>query len=122
MRGWCEKSQDYRDFVLSRIRSVYDDNGQAQYSAAQDERWNTWVEFAIEPDSRLSQAQQSLIALDYGMQPNSQGKYQRHYRVRGALVLYWFQHLRIDKYRETPEAQQIILSPESRENVKKWLP
>lgn len=122
VRGWCEKSQDYRDFVLSRIREIYGANGQAQYSAEQDEDWNTWVEFSIEPDSRLSQKQQSLIALDYGMELNPEGRHQRHYCVRGALVLYWFQHLRIDKYRETPEAQQIILSPESRENVKKWLP
>lgn len=122
VRAWCEKSDDYRDFVLSRIRNVFGYEGAAARSREQDERWNTQVEFSIEPDQRFSEAQKKLIALDYGMTLNTQGKYQCHYQVRGALVMYWFQHLRIDRYRESPEAQQIILSPESRIAVQPWLP
>ncbi|MFY9179052.1 MAG: WYL domain-containing protein, partial [Venatoribacter sp.] len=122
VRAWCEKSEGYRDFVLSRIRQVFNLEGQAQMSAEQDEQWNAWINFSIEPDPRFNEAQKALIALDYGMSKNSQGKYQKHYQVRKALVLYWVQHLRIDRYREAPEAQQIILSPESNQIVKDCLP
>lgn len=122
VRAWCEKSQGYRDFVLSRIRQVFGLEGQAQQNQEQDQDWQRWVRFSVEPDQRLSTDQKELIALDYDMEKNSAGIYQRHYQVRAALVLYWLQYLRLDRYRESPEAQQIILSPESRAAVKPYLP
>lgn len=122
VRAWCEKSQDYRDFVLTRIREVYDREGKAQYGSERDKNWNTWLTLSIEPDTRFNSAQQKVIALDYGMELNTNGKYQRHYKIRAAMLIYWRQQLRIDHYRETPEAQQIILSPECQEVIKKWLP
>ena len=56
------------------------------------------------------------------MQPNASGTLQRHYRVRAALLIYWLQQLRVDRYRERPEAQQIILSPHSQRELEPWLP
>lgn len=122
MRAWCEKSQAFRDFVLTRIRQVYGNEGSAVYGQQEDEGWNTWVSFSIEPDQRLSESQRQLVALDYNMQETKEGKLKRRYRVRGALVMYWLQKLRIDRYQERPEAQQIILSPECAEQVKPWRP
>lgn len=103
VRAWCEKSQAFRDFVLSRIRQVYENEGKATYHQQDDEGWNHWVHFSIEPDHRLNQAQRQLVALDYNMQMTVEGKLQRHYRVRGALVTYWLQKLRVDRYRERPQ-------------------
>ena len=122
VRAWCEKSIDYRDFVLSRIREVYGENDFATQTLEQDQQWNTWIQFSIEPDPRLPQSSQALIALDYGMQLTTNNKYQRHYKVRAALVMYWMQSLRIDRYREIPEAQQIILSPECAASLREYLP
>lgn len=119
-RAWCEKSQDYRDFVLTRILNIYDHEGKAQRSAEHDERWNTWLSLSIEPDPRLDPNQQQLIAMDYGMEKNAAGKYQKHYEIRAALLIYWKQQLRIDRYRDSAEAQQIILSPSCAETLKKW--
>lgn len=124
VRAWCEKSQAFRDFVLTRIREVYENEGAATHLQEDDLGWNTWVNFSIEPDQRLSPAQRQLVALDYAMQTSPTGKLQKHYSVRGALITYWLQKLRLDtdNYRKRPEAQQIILSPESLKNVQPWLP
>jgi hypothetical protein len=122
VRAWCEKNQDFRDFVLTRIQEVYDREGKAQYGAEKDKNWNTWLTLSIEPDARFTAAQQKVIAQEYGMELNANGKYQRHYSVRAAMLIYWQQQLRIDRYRDSAEAQQIILSPECRMKIKPWLP
>ena len=121
-RAWCEKNNDFRDFVLTRIRDVFNREGPAEQGREQDTGWNTWIEFSIEPDPRLDNARRTIVALDYGMQPNASGTLQRHYRVRAALLIYWLQQLRVDRYRERPEAQQIILSPYSQRELESWLP
>lgn len=122
VRAWCEKNQAFRDFVLTRIRDVFNREGAAEMTAADDEAWNTWVSFSIEVDSRLSEAQRTIVALDYGMSEDDDGTMRRQYTVRGALVLYWLQQLRVDRYRERAEAQQIILSSSSQRVVERWLP
>ncbi len=121
-RAWCEKNNDFRDFVLTRIRDVFNREGPAEQGRDHDTRWNTWIDFSIEPDPRLDPARRTIVALDYGMQPNADGTLQRHYRVRAALLIYWLQQLRVDRYRERPEAQQIILSPHSQRELEPWLP
>lgn len=122
VRAWCEKNKAFRDFVLTRIRDVFNREGAAEMTAADDDAWNTWVSFSIEADPRLSDAQRKIVALDYGMSTDGDGKMQRQYTVRGALLLYWLQQLRVDRYRERAEAQQIILSSSSQRVVERWLP
>lgn len=122
VRAWCEKNQDFRDFVLTRIRSVFDIEGQSIYGEEQDERWNTWVTIAIEPAPRLDDARRRIVAMDYEMISDMSGNLTREYRIRVALLIYWLQQLRVDRYRERPEAQQIILTAESRQVVQRWLP
>ena len=122
VRAWCEKNQDFRDFVLTRIRNVFDIEGQSIYGREQDERWNTWVTIAIEPDPRLDDARRRIVAMDYEMTSDMSGNLTREYRVRAALLIYWLQQLRVDRYRERPEAQQINLTAESRQVVQRWVP
>lgn len=122
VRAWCEKNQDFRDFVLSRIHAIFAVEGKATKNQEDDKAWHEYIEFSIEPEPRLNEQQQKVIALDYGMEPNQQGRYQRSYSVSAALLLYYLQELRIETRRESPESQQIILSPESRETVVKQLP
>ena len=121
VRAWCEKNQDYRDFVLTRIRGVFDAEGASQHGREDDHGWNTWVTFSIEPDPRLNEARRKIVALDYGMSADTSGNVTREYRVRAALLLYWLQQLRVDRYRERPEAQQIILTSQSRADLEPWL-
>lgn len=123
-RAWCEKSQGFRDFVLIRIRDVFELEGQAEKNIEDDEKWNTWVDFVIEPDPRLTLVQQKRIALDFGMQPTLDGKYERHCQARGPLVLYTLRQLGIHHQfiNPNPQAQQIVLKTESLQRLKPWLP
>lgn len=116
-RAWCEKNQDYRDFVLSRFNGDYEFEGPASKTGAQDTRWHTWLELVIQPDPRLSKENQRLLELDYQMESG-----QRSLSVRAALVMYVIKRLRLDYYDTTPEAQQIILTPECAQAIKPYLP
>ena len=122
VRAWCEKNQDFRDFVLSRIQAVYGTEGKAAADASDDEGWNHLLTVTIEPDMRLTEAQQKLVALDYGMEQTSTGGYQRSYEVRRALLIYTLQNLRLDRPRERGEAQQIMLTPECQRALMPYLP
>ncbi|QBL09368.1 WYL domain-containing protein [Rheinheimera sp. D18] len=107
VRAYCEKNRDYRDFVLSRFRSINHIEGSAQMTKAEDTRWNTLVDIILVPDSRLSAYQQTIIADDYNM---TQGK--RVIPVRSALIPYAVQALNLDltKIEARPEAQQIVVA------------
>jgi len=107
VRAYCEKNRDYRDFVLSRFRSIHDIEGDAQMRREADERWNTMVNITLVPDSRLSDYQKAIIAEDYNMVD-----YKRVISVRSALVPYAVQALNLDltKIEAKPEAQQIVVA------------
>ena len=121
VRAWCEKNQNYCDFVLTRIKEVYGEEGTASQNKSQDSQWNTWLTISIQPDPRLTDAQMDVIALDYGME-KVKGRYERSYQVRAATLLYTLQQLRLDRARENPQAQQIILTPESQHEIAPYLP
>jgi len=121
-RAWCEKNQEFRDFVLSRINAIHNIEGQATKEQGDDRLWRTQVQFNIEPDPRLSPERQRIVALDYDMNTTLDGRYKRTYRVRAALLTYWLQHLRLDRYREKAEGQQIIISPESQITLAPYMP
>ncbi|WP_276668845.1 helix-turn-helix transcriptional regulator [Thalassolituus oleivorans] len=121
VRARCEKNQDFRDFVLSRITQIYDDEGPAEHGEQDDERWNTWVTLTIEPDIRLIQSKKEIVAYDYCMNQNAEGRYQCQYTVRAALLIYTLKYLGLDRLREKAEAQQIMLTPECQNDIEKYL-
>ena len=106
VRAYCEKNRAYRDFVLSRFRDTPEIIGDSANTKADDVDWNTPVCIKLRPDSRLSKAQQDIIARDYGMV---------HRRLdidtRASLVAYTLQAFNIDPYKQEvkPEAQQIVI-------------
>lgn len=116
VRAYCEKHKDYRDFVLSRFRGAPDFNGESEFTAEQDTLWNTEVTICLQPDSRLSVAQQQIIAHDYGM-TNQQLKLS----TKAPLVGYMLQAFNIDhrKLEISPTAQQIVIG--NYEEIKKFL-
>jgi hypothetical protein len=121
VRAWCEKNQGYRDFVLTRIREVFGIEGSSQYGLELDKVWNTWIDLSIEPDPRLSEARRNIVAMDYGMSIDASEKLRRTYRVREALVIYWLQQLRLDRYNDRAEVQQIVLSDTSLADAERWI-
>lgn len=121
VRAWCEKNEDFRDFVLSRIQAIYGTEGDATANASDDEAWQHNLTVTIEPDTRLTEAQQKLVALDYGMEQTNTVRCQRSYEVRRALLIYTLQNLRLDRPRERGEAQQIMLIPECQRELAPYL-
>ncbi len=116
VRGWCEKNQDFRDFVLSRFRGIPELLGPASHLEDQDEEWNSLVDIRLIPDPRLSPEQQEVIAVDYGMT-----ELRFNLRVRARLVPYLLQLLNINAgdLHEDPRAQQVVIS--NREELRPWL-
>ena len=116
VRAWCEKNQDYRDFVLSRFRGEPEVLGQSDKTAADDRSWQTPVTLELVPHPRLTAAQQSVVMQDYGMRDG-----RLCITTRGTLVPYALQRLNVHPGDRpaTPESQQLALSNQN--SVAQWL-
>lgn len=116
VRAWCEKNQQYRDFVLSRFRGAPEIMNASEHGVESDDAWNAKVTIKIKPDTRLTKEQKAVIARDYGM---SHGLLK--IPTRGCLVHYALKQLQIDDkvLQGKPSAQQIIIS--NYNDIKNWL-
>lgn len=104
-RSFCEKSGEYRDFVISRIIEARQTRPAGQ-PAASDTSWQQMVELEIGPHPELSANQRRVIELDYGMQHG-----RAKIPVRRALLYYALKRLGLDTdpAARPPHDQQIVL-------------
>lgn len=116
VRAFCEKNQDFRDFVLSRFSGEFAFEGAADKTAIDDRLWQQEVELTLCPDHRLSDIQKSVIARDYQMQDLT-----LTLKTRAALLKYLLQHLRLDIYQAAAEQQQIVIEPACRKRLAAYL-
>ena len=116
VRAWCEKNQEYRDFVLSRFRDIPEIMDESPHGMAQYHYWNTSVTIRIVPHPRLNRAQQDVVEVDYGMEQGA-----LEITTRGKLVPYALKLLHVDLEEELqdPTAQQIVVH--NRDEIKPWL-
>ncbi|MBU2979712.1 WYL domain-containing protein [Alteromonas sp. C1M14] len=116
VRAYCEKNQEFRDFVLTRFFEIPESAGTATISPESDDSWHTKVNVCFKPDPRLSPAQQEVVANDYGMKEGI-----LVIKVRAALVHYLLQMMKIDPniLQGKPTAQQIVI--DNLEAIEKWL-
>lgn len=117
VRAYCRKNSAFRDFVLSRFNGIAEFEGEALFAKEQDEGWQNYVDVEIMPDSRLTKKQQAIIATDFQM-----SNHKKVIKTRQALVNYLLLRLRLDQYKNTPEEQQITLTPECRKKIIPFLP
>lgn len=106
VRGLSDGHGEYRDFVLARVRGqpeVLEEDG---VDARDDALWQEQVEVIIAPHPDLPQAQQQVLAEDYGM---THGRSVQ--TMRAALVPYFLRLMQIEPGREHPDpkVQQIVL-------------
>ena len=106
LRAWCEKSQGYRDFVLSRFRGIPDLEGKSLKMGEDDTAWHTFIDVIFAPDPRLTPAQKEVIEADYQMQD---GKL--CINTRACLAQYVIQEMQVNikMLDPDPKAQQLIL-------------
>lgn len=116
LRAWCEKSQDYRDFVLSRFRGTPELLDKTTRSAENDIAWNNLVTLILQPDPRLSPDKRAVIENDYQMENG-----QLQIRTRACLANYLLREMQINvkMLDGTPEAQQLVLV--NLVDIKRWL-
>lgn len=117
VRGWCEKSGEFRDFALSRIRDLPKVlESKRRHKAAQDQLWNTAVRLAIRPDPRLTNDQQMIIAEDYGMTDG-----QLVIETRAALLRQLLQIMGLDPLKASadPITQQVEVA--NLDELRRWL-
>lgn len=85
LRAWCEKRQEYRDFVLSRLLTVPKLLKKEPTSLPIDALWETWLDIKLTPNPNLPIDGQQLIRKEYQLDGSSL------VRVRAALVHYFLQ-------------------------------
>jgi hypothetical protein len=104
-RAFCLTDQTFKDFLLSRIIEIRSDKP-SEVSAEVDTDWNELVVLEIAPHPDLSEMQQKVIALDYGMRSGM-----ATIPVRKALLYYALKRLGLDTdpTARRPRDQQIVL-------------
>lgn len=108
LRAWCESNREFRDFALSRFHRPPEALRQrAKRDRQQDNDWNREVTMVLTPDLRLTDAQQRIIARDYGME---RGRLE--VETRAALAPYVLSRLGItlDNQHPDPLVQQLELA------------
>jgi predicted DNA-binding transcriptional regulator YafY len=107
-RAFCLTDQSFKDFLLSRI-IVTRGTKPSEVGADGDADWNEQVTLEIGPHPELSDTQQKVIALDYGMRGRK-----AKILVRKALLYYALKRLGLDTdptARRPQEQQIVLLSP-----------
>jgi len=104
-RAFCLTDRSFKDFLLSRIIETRGTKP-SEIGADGDADWNEQVVLEIGPHPDLSDTQQKVIALDYGMRG---GK--AKIKVRRALLYYTLKRLGLDTdpAARKPQDQQIVL-------------
>ncbi|MBP7338711.1 YafY family protein [Niveispirillum sp.] len=104
-RAFCLTDQGFKDFLLSRIIETRGTRP-SEVRPDTDADWNEQVTLEIGPHPELSDTQQKVIALDYGM---CSGR--AKIPVRKALLYYALKRLGLDTdpVARRPQDQQIVL-------------
>lgn len=97
VRGYCHKSQTFKDFLLSRIDRTPQVVEQKAVDISQDHLWNEEVVLTLVPNPKLNESQKMLIEKDFGM---PDGRLQ--ITVRKALV-----HYSLQRYQVTINAEEV---------------
>ena len=116
VRAWCEKNQDFRDFVLSRFRGEADLMDRSERNASEDNDWQQRVTLQVEPDPRLRVDQREVIAHDYNME---NGRLLLTTRAKLAPYLLQLLNVNTGPLLDDPRAQQLVLS--NHESLQNWL-
>ncbi|TNE62530.1 MAG: WYL domain-containing protein [Sphingomonadales bacterium] len=105
VRAWCLRDELFKDFVLGRIlTSSLEDT--ADCDPRSDKDWSEIVTLKIAPHPSLSENQQRIVELDYGMVDGA-----TEVPVRKCLLFYNLMRLGLDTAPDTrrPQDQRIVL-------------
>lgn len=102
VRAWCSDKQEYRDFVLGRIRRI-EALQPAEAPSVPDKAWDTIVDIRLRPHRLLTEAQARVVRDEL-----FEGAVARRVRTRACLVAYVIQDVRASvSEKEMPPEFQI---------------
>ncbi|MFZ5466405.1 MAG: WYL domain-containing protein [Pseudomonadota bacterium] len=106
VRAFSDTHGEYRDFVLARVRGMPEVVDEAGVPSDDDAGWHAQARVVIAPHPELPEAQQAIIAEDYGMTDGRSEQW-----LRAALVPYFLRLMQVEPGREhvDPKVQQIVL-------------
>lgn len=102
-RAWCDRNDDFRDFVLSRIEEI-GISGKAQSDPEADAEWNERVVLILAPNPGLADGARRVVAKEFGME---RGRLRM--QMRAALAWYTIKRLNLDLTGLPPERQKLVL-------------
>ncbi len=116
LRAWCEKSREFRDFVLGRFQGAGELLDKSPVTVEDDTAWQTEITIIIAPDPRLTIGQRQVIEFEYGMHNG-----RLNIQTRACLVSYKLQLLNINPriYEADAKAQQLIIV--NKDDIEPWL-
>ena len=116
VRAYCEEDETFKDFLLARVIEV-GAMRPSRSDSTQDRDWHEFVDLEIGPHPGLSESQQSVVALDYGMQDG-----RVVLPVRKAFLYYALKRLGLDRdaTAQDPANQHVVLL--NRESVYRGMP
>lgn len=104
-RAWCQRNEDFRDFVLTRVLEVAESRS-VEVDTATDAEWNESVTLLLKPNPELSPGAKKAVELDFGMVKGIS-----LIETRVSLSFYLERHLGLDQDPKLvrPERQRIVL-------------
>lgn len=106
VRAFCHVSNEFKDFLLSRCRSVGAVE-QAEKDPADDRKWFTYFNVVLKPNPSLGQSQQRTVEWDYAMEGG-----QVTVPVRLAFLYYFDKRLRLDIPSDRPKERPVVVANE----------
>lgn len=113
-RAFCEIDETFKDFLLARMLEVRGAR-QAKIDPASDRDWEEHVLLEIGPHPDLSETQQKVVALDYGMRDRK-----AKIKARRAFLYYTLKRLGLDTApvaRRSQDQQIVLLNREEIEQL-----
>jgi len=104
VRAYCEKSRDYRDFILDRILEVTDELGDRLEPVENDTSWFETIDLQLIPNPELSEDQQELIRNEH-----CYGKERRTITTKKATAHYLLQLLQVPTHRNRPAKEHPLI-------------
>ena len=119
VRAFCHKRGEFRDFLLSRIDRIPRPIEIIAPSVEDDSLWNEMITISLVANTKLSDAQRSLVEVDYAM---PDGRLQ--IPVRKALAHYTIQRYQAAISSEEAEDEfryPLMLQPADRKKLQPFL-
>ena len=105
IRGFCEETDQFKDFVLSRCLATKETR-QTRVKSEADRFWNEYFSVILVPNPAFSTEQREVIAQDFRMEYG-----QTAVAVRKALLYYFNKRLRLDvaKVIDDPKETPVVV-------------